>query len=410
MRRMLSLLFSIVLLPAWADPIVSDVVVNQRWPWSEKVDVDFTLTGETSDVDVYATWDALRGDAAPGVASSVLLGTVFAATPGQNHFTWDPAASTWSNKTLTGFSVSPAAATATAHKYLVVDLAKGGYGFLPDVPPGGWGDEYKTTKMVFRRIPAGMYQLGMESNLIAKVNGGPVDAAYVKAWKRHDITFTSDFYVGIFKLTVAQCNQLKGAEVGSDKRPQALSYDELRGVTNDGINWPTSRYAVATGSLVAAMRAKAGAGLVVDLCQECQWEAAMRAGATTIWPNGGTAEDSLSALTNIVGEIAWGDSSHEVGLKTDNGWGIYDPVGLCPEWTLDKATKNAGGNLPKMGLSSVTDPTGSSTAFATYRIIRGGGGSKLFDLLPCRRFLYPHENVVAGARFCIHLKPLNFKD
>jgi len=296
---------------------------------------------------------------------------------------------------------------ADAHRYLVVDLVNGGYSFLPDVPSGGWGDEHKTTNMVFRRIPAGTYQLGMESNLIAKVFGGPVDGEHAKAWKRHDVTFTSDFYVGVFKLTVAQYNALKKNDAGSDKTPKALSYDDLRGTTADGVNWPTSKHFVASASIVSSLRAKAGRDLAVDLCQECQWEAAMRAGATTIWPNGGTDENSLSELTNIVERIAWLGGVYAVGLKEDNGWGIYDSVGIYPEWTLDKATREC--NLPKYAVSNnVIDPVGSSTASAARRVVRGGGGVTLFDLLPCRRYVYPHENVVAGARFCIHLKPLKF--
>ncbi|MBR4653888.1 MAG: hypothetical protein IKO72_11075, partial [Kiritimatiellae bacterium] len=42
---------------ALADASISDVVVNQRWPWNEKVDVDFILSGETADVYVTARWD-----------------------------------------------------------------------------------------------------------------------------------------------------------------------------------------------------------------------------------------------------------------------------------------------------------------------------------------------------------------
>lgn len=266
--------------------------------------------------------------------------------------------------------------------------------------------------MAFRRIPAGTYQLGMESNDIAKVAGYPVEEAYAKAWKRHDVTFTSDFYVGVFKLTGSQYNLLKGESVGDDKKPKLLSYDDLRGeVTSTAINWPTSRYEVAGKSLVDILRAKAGSGLLVDLCQECQWEAAMRAGKATCWPNGGTAEDSLMTLTNLVDLIAWREETHDVGLKDDNGWGLYDPVGMCPEWTLDKCTKWGGKSLlPKYGLSDATDPVGSSTAFANYRVVRGGSGKKLFDLLPCRRQAQSHEDAVAAARFCIHLKPLAFQE
>ena len=407
MKRTLIVLSVVCLsLSGLAETIVSDVVVNQRWPWSEKVDVDFLVTGKASEIKVTAVWD--------GQSVPCELGTVSEAKTGWNRVTWDPSVSPFAGRTLTGFSVSVTPFEPPTNRYLIVDLENGGisYAACPDGTGGRWSDDYRTTKMAFRRIPAGTYQLGMESNDIAKVAGYPVEEAYAKAWKRHDVTFTSDFYVGVFKLTGSQYNLLKGESVGDDKKPKLLSYDDLRGeVTSTAINWPTSRYEVAGKSLVDILRAKAGSGLLVDLCQECQWEAAMRAGKATCWPNGGTAEDSLMTLTNLVDLIAWREETHDVGLKDDNGWGLYDPVGMCPEWTLDKCTKWGGKSLlPKYGLSDATDPVGSSTAFANYRVVRGGSGKKLFDLLPCRRQAQSHEDAVAAARFCIHLKPLNFQN
>ena len=62
-------------LGAAAEPTISHVVVNQRWPWSEKVDVDFILSGETNDVEVTATWDTHP--------EPYRLGTLFSVAPGQ---------------------------------------------------------------------------------------------------------------------------------------------------------------------------------------------------------------------------------------------------------------------------------------------------------------------------------------
>jgi len=399
MCKFLSVVLVAGLLTARADVTVSDVLVSQRWPWSEKVDVDFLVTGGATEAKVTATWD--------GQPEPYELGTIGEAKSGWNRLTWNPAASPFADRTLTGFTVSVTPVEPPTNRYLIVDLENGGvtYAARPDGGDGKWSDTYKTTKMAFRRIPAGTYYLGLESNLIAKVNGGPVEAAYATSWKRHDVTFSSDFYVGVFKMTGAQYKLLKVGTIGTDLEPRSLAYDEIRGTAADGVDWPTNGYDVASGSLVSLLRAKAGANLLVDLCQECQWEAAMRAGRTTVWPNGGVAEDSLTALTNIVERIAWRVGAHPVGLKDDNGWGIYDVVGLCPEWTLDKATRGTG-NLPKYGLSDATDPIGSKTTSGDCRVIRGGGGAKLFDLLPFRRFRHSSSNTVAGARFCIHLKPL----
>ena len=141
-----------IALTAAAESVISDVVVNQRWPWSEKVDVDFVLSGEASDVEVTARWDA---HPAP-----YRLGTLFSAAPGHSRLTWDPSKSPFAGQTLTGFTVAVSNAAASAHTYLIVDLVNGGYEFLPDVPAGGWTAEHKSSKMVFRRILAGTYTLG----------------------------------------------------------------------------------------------------------------------------------------------------------------------------------------------------------------------------------------------------------
>lgn len=403
MRSVLMMLIAIAALSGRAESTVSDVVVSQRWPWSEKVDVDFTLTGEKTDVDVTATWD--------GQSVPVLIGTAYDAAPGLNRVTWNPAATSYAGQTLTGFSVTVAPALAADHTYLVIDLQNGGvsYRTAPDGDDGKWTDAYKTTKMVFRRIPAGTYQLGMESNQIAKVAGGSIDAGTATAWKRHDITFSSDFYVGVFKMTGAQYNLLKGNSAGTDLTPKSVSYDGIRGSVDEGVNWPSTKYEVSRTSLVAKLREKAGLDWLVDLCQECQWEAAMRAGRTTFWPNGGTMDDSLATLTNVVDEICWRGGSHEVGLKADNGWGIYDPVGIAPEWMLDTVSGKVG-HTPKKGLSSGTDPVGVTSSTATDRVIRTDGAKSLHLLLPSYRRVYGHADSVAAARFCIHLKPLNFQN
>jgi len=267
--------------------------------------------------------------------------------------------------------------------------------------------------MVFRRIPAGTYQLGMESNLLAWVNNGPVLYTLAEAYKRHDITFTGDFYVGVFKLTSAQYCQLTGNAPGTyPLRARRLSYDEIRGSLNDGINWPKTGYVVSANSLLAKLRAKAGpVNFNIDLCHESQWEVAMRAGTTTFWPNGGTMDDSLSVLTNLVAEIGWrGNYKNDVGLKTANQWGIYDPVGLVPDWSLCAvANVQSTSTVPQKGLKSGVDPVGASITAPTRRVIRGSGDSALLSTLPCVRQVITHEtDGSAGARFCIHLKPLKF--
>jgi len=410
---------------AEADATVSDVVTNQRWPWSEKVDVDFTLTGETTDVDVYATWDALRGAAAPGVASPVLLGTVFAATPGANRFTWDPNASPWAGRTLTGFSVTLAPSSSAAHTYLVVDLQNGGVSYRaePDGTDGKWSDEYKSAKMVFRRIPAGTYTLGEAKSVFSCLGASSNDAeTYYKICGTRTVTFTSDFYVGVFRYTTAQQSWLENGCADGDSCSAVCKYDALRGgLSTDGIDWPLTRYEVASTSVVARLRAKAGGAFTVDLCEDEQWEVAARAGAGTFWSSGGTTNETFAVLSNHVNAVAaWRGNGYSsgvlpVGQKEPNAWGLYDIIGAgTAEWVLDTSKYfNSNGTLPNSQKSgaTLTDPVGGhgSKNLRIYRSHSGFGTStKLLSLLPAMRRAADPATSAMGVRFCIHLKPLKF--
>ena len=398
------------LAPTAAESSISDVVVNQRWPWSEKVDVDFILSGETNDVEVTATWD---GHPAP-----YRLGTLFGCAPGQRRFTWDPAKSEFAGQTLTGFTVALSNVAASAHTYLIVDLVNGGYEFLPDVPAGGWTDEHKSSKMVFRRIPAGTYTLGepVETFTFLGLSGSSANT-YAPLWNRRTVTFTSDFYVGIFIYTEAQHECLLTGVSGNVYKPKKISYDSLRG-NLDAADWPSKGYGVGSDSVVAKLRAKTGDALVIDLCEEEQWEVAARAGTTTILPNGVTTTDNYDVFTNKLNEIAaWygtvGSTEAAVGLFDSNNWGLYDVVGLVGEWTLDSAVKQGSGALPKYGLGNSTDPIGEDLSKwdSEYRIFRTASanyaGAALQNVIPCSRQMAIHSSeYTCSTRFCIHLKPL----
>ncbi len=392
---------------SFSEATLSHILVNQRWPWSEKVDVDFVLSGEVNDVDVTATWDAHP--------DPFRLGTLFAVAPGRGRFTWDPSTSAFAGQTLTGFNVAISNAAASAHNYLVVNLVNGGYEFLSDVPADGWTDEHKSAKMVFRRIPAGTYTLGEPVETFRHLAHYDPGSITTTNCNRRVVTFTSDFYVGIFKYTEAQHVRLVDGAASTSYVPKTLSYNDLRGEkTADAVDWPTTEYAVAGNSIVAKLRAKAGPDLAVDLCEEEQWEVAARAGTTTFWPTGGTTDETLITISNYVnGIVAWyGNTSSTaqkaVGTKNANAWGIFDASGLAGEWTLDTA-RNYGQTTPQLGLpESSTDPTGVDGW--SLRIIRSASGNAaataLWELLPCRRQMAAPDSSSYSTRFCIHLKPL----
>lgn len=404
-KAQLSFLVFFAALAASAATSISNVVVNQRWPWSEKVDVDFILSGDASDVHVSARWDAHPEPYALGMLSD--------CDPGRHRFTWDPSSSPFAGRTLTGFTVT-VTNEIVVRTYAVIDLVNGGCTYRSAPPAGGWTDEYKSTKMVFRRIPAGTYTLGEPRETFAHFGHWNVDWA-TRIMNRRTVTLTSDFYVGIFKYTEAQHVCLMGAGGAASFEPVHVSYNDLRGA-QPGVDWPSTGYRVAEGSIVAKLRAKAGDGIVVDLCEEEQWEAASRAGKATFWPNGGTVDESMDVLNDYLDAIAiWSHATVDlpqspVGLKNDNGWGLYDIVGLDGEWALDTAAFASSDAAPADGLPVWSiDPTGASQGEA--RLLKSSTGNSkkwiaIYDLLPCRRQMALPDKAVYSTRFCIHLSPL----
>lgn len=96
-------------------------------------------------------------------------------------------------------------------------------------------------------------------------------------------------------------------------------------------------------------------GYVYMLPTEAQWEYACRAGTT---------DDYAGDLD----KMGWynrnsGNTTHPVGKKQANAWGLYDMHGNVWEWCLDWYKGYTGG--------SVRDPTGPSSS-GDGRITRGG--------------------------------------
>jgi formylglycine-generating enzyme required for sulfatase activity len=106
------------------------------------------------------------------------------------------------------------------------------------------------------------------------------------------------------------------------------------------------------------------AGMVYRLPTEAEWEYACRAGTTTRHWFGN--DDSL------VGNYAWlylnaRGTTHPVGQKNPNPWGLYDMRGNVWEWCSDwsDVTSHTSNEL-------VIDPQGPTYSAESKRVVRGG--------------------------------------
>ena len=329
---------------------VKNVEAHQRYPWNGKVDIDFFI--ESSDADAEFKVTVVCTDQIGNTNLTLRTikyndkgeaATAFTLKPGRHRLTWD-ADVDLPNVKLPRISFSVLAnltgETDTA-EYLVIDLSEGveatayPVSTRTGVPEGGWTDEYKSTKLVLRRCPAGADLLGR-------------------------YTLTKDFYAGVFEVTEKQWELVMGENPSSYKRGdtypvERVSYNDIRGEA-DGSNWPSSSAVDAT-SFLGKLRAKTGLP-ELDLPTEAQWEYTCRAGTTTTYNTG----DSESALA----QAGWysGNSNnqkHPVGEKVANAWGLYDLHGNVWEWCLDWYRDDLSG----------TDPVGAASG--SDRNNRGGG-------------------------------------
>ncbi|MEI7902004.1 MAG: formylglycine-generating enzyme family protein, partial [bacterium] len=245
--------------------------------------------------------------------------------------------------------------------YLVVDLAGGvkaksyPVSYLAGEPKGGWADEYKTDKLVLRRIEPGTFTMGSPENELR-------DLSHPDDEKQHKVTLTQAFYIGVFEVTQRQWELVMGSnpsifKANSDMCPvEMVSYFDIRenpdNSDDPAVDWPVNS-AVNTNSFMGKMRLKTGKAF--DLPTEAQWEYACRAGTAGMYAGNGVLDDMGWYFRNS------GSHAHAVGQKGTNAWGLYDMHGNVFEWCLDWY-----GNYP----NTVRDPKGAERG--SNRVFRGG--------------------------------------
>ena len=328
-------------------PTITSVTAQQRYPWNGNVDISYTITGDIAEeAKQRAVLTSLKVTAIDMVANTTNIATQLSGDlsleEGTHAIVWDMDAEGFPLPFKSSNVVFNVSCEITPAMYCIIDLSGGANAtsypitYMAEPPNGGFNvDEYKTTKLVLRRIEAGSFKMG---------------GAY-------DVTLTKPFFCGLFEVTQKQYSLVAGSnpsKFSGDKLPvENVSYNDIRGTSN-GAKWPSSS-AVDSSSFMGKLRARTG--LDFDLPTEAQWEYACRAGTTTKYSYG----DSKN------GDYMWNTSNsssktHEVGTKSPNPWGLYDMHGNVWEWCLDWYASS---------LSAGTDPKGSSSG--STRVLRGGG-------------------------------------
>jgi formylglycine-generating enzyme required for sulfatase activity len=159
----------------------------------------------------------------------------------------------------------------------------------------------------------------------------------------HKVTITKPFYLGKFEVTQEQWQAVMRSNPsqskGAKKPVEMVSWDNCQ-------------------LFLRELQAKVP-GQRFRLPTEAEWEYACCAGSTTRYCYG---DDDVR-----LGLHAWYKSNsdsttHPVGEKKSNAWGLYDMLGNVREWCQDWC-----GDYPNGEVASPTGPTGG-----TVRVSRGG--------------------------------------
>lgn len=199
------------------------------------------------------------------------------------------------------------------------------------------------------------------------------------------ITLSRDFWVGKFEVTQGEYEALMG------QNPSHFTGDPQRPVEKVTHVDATRYCAQLTAREQAAGRLPAG--YVYRLPTEAEWEYACRAGSTNYFTFG---DDDASADRYAWTQENSDGSSHPVGLKAPNPWGLHDVHGnvweWCEDWFADFPT------------NAVIDPVGPSTG--KFKVFRGGGwGHEAKFARAANRFMMPPSNGIYFVGFRVALGP-----
>lgn len=190
--------------------------------------------------------------------------------------------------------------------------------------------------MEFVLIPAGSFNMGSpDSEEERDSDEGPI----------RRVQISKSFYMGKFEVTQAQYQAVMGSN------PSKFKGDNL---PVEQVSWND------TTEFCRKLSQKEGK--TYRLPTDAEWEYACRAGSETRFYYGD--DPQYSGL----GEYAWytensNSTTHSVGQKKPNAWGLYDMSGNVLEWCSDRYVDSLR-NL------STVDPSGPASG--QYRVIRGG--------------------------------------
>ena len=398
MKRLVSLCSILAASAAFAAPTLTINSVTQRWPFSPKVDIDFSIDnadGECYRLTDFTVYDGDRSISLGSTSAAANIQPVYGG--GTHRIVFDPTKTQLTNIVAVqhfkvGFDIDTQPV-----RYMVLDLMKsagedGAVEYICDGDPRletfvetidyldtdgvtprrttihyddaflavtnktlGSGStaasEYAINKIAFRLVKPGNYRVGK----------GSVSSSY------NAVTLTKPYFISVSLLTKGQYGCIRyGDWTRRDtsnnythlfqSEAQNLYIDDLRGPHGDAeypVDWNMYGHYVCPTSFLGRARAKYG--FAFDQPTETQWEVAARAGTTGYYY---VDDDLTAANTNLLDKIGYigGPSYPSFGQKLANAWGLFDLLGRG-QGVLDNGKDGFQPN--DLEWPSGTDPVGA---------------------------------------------------
>lgn len=367
---------------------VDRVSIQQRWPWSQKIDVDYLLEGAASGATADVSLRMFSGDKELEIPSAALSGDRIEVVPGFRRLTVDPKSAGWIGEDLQ--AVSAVVTAAETPLYVIIDLTKakgevGGVTYLTatDLADGSWGPcetnafadvglksiiwtgvtndaAYATTKLVLRRIPAATFKLGY-------LAWDAIKTGWIEPTT--EITLTKPYYIGVYPITQDQYSLIMKANPsvfkteGATRPVDSPTYQNMQtfcsalsGTTGFACGLPTYaqwEYAANTGFTTPFCSG------VLQKYTSTTWETVLTA---MVAPYGCCGRSS--ATTDVAPDVG---GTVKVGGYLPNGYGLYDVHGNVWEAVVDYY------NASYDYATDPIDPTGAPTATENNKHMRVGG-------------------------------------